>query len=131
MYPVLTQAISCVVAPRFPAICGSATLMIVVSRTSMIAAVINPSRINQRYRLTSSWYDSRALSRADGTALTAGAAMHSPLVTATRPLGYSAELRKNPACRVEPARPSAGNLRPLCGSPFAESQHEDRNHRLG
>ena len=37
-----------IVAPRFPAICGRATLMMVVSRTSMIAAVMRPARMSQR-----------------------------------------------------------------------------------
>ena len=50
---MLTHAISWIVAPRLPAICGSATLMIVVSSTSMIAAVIRPSRMSQRYSSTS------------------------------------------------------------------------------
>ena len=45
---MLTQPISCCVAPRLPAICGSATLTMVVSSTSMIAAVIRPSRMSQR-----------------------------------------------------------------------------------
>src|SRR6185312_4715064 len=45
---VATQPISSKVAPKLPAICGSATLTIVVSSTSMIAAVIRPNRISQR-----------------------------------------------------------------------------------
>jgi hypothetical protein len=45
---VLTQLISCWVAPRFPAICGRATLTIVVSSTSMIAAVMRPNRMIHR-----------------------------------------------------------------------------------
>ena len=45
---MLTQATSSRVAPRLPAICGSATLTMVVSSTSMIAAVISPNRMNQR-----------------------------------------------------------------------------------
>jgi hypothetical protein len=49
---VLTQPISCCVAPRFPAICGRATFTIVVSSTSMIAAVISPSMIHHRYSYT-------------------------------------------------------------------------------
>ena len=48
MYPVVTQLISCWVAPRLPAIWGSATLTMVVSSTSMIAAVMSPSRMSQR-----------------------------------------------------------------------------------
>src|SRR6185436_16280592 len=54
MYDVLTHATSSRVAPRLPAIWGSATLTIVVSSTSMIAAVIKPRRISQRYFWTSS-----------------------------------------------------------------------------
>src|SRR3954464_12928979 len=54
MYDVLTHAISSWVADRFPAMRGSATLMIVVSRISIIAAVINPSRMNHRKRSTCS-----------------------------------------------------------------------------
>ena len=49
---MLTQPISCWVAPRLPAIWGSATLTMVVSSTSMIAAVMSPSRMIQRYRAT-------------------------------------------------------------------------------
>ena len=45
---MLTQLISCWVAPRFPAICGRATLMIVVSSTSMMAAVMRPAMMTQR-----------------------------------------------------------------------------------
>src|SRR6185503_16043505 len=53
MYDVATHAISSWVAPRLPAICGSETLMMVVSRISIIAAVIRPSRMSQRYFSTS------------------------------------------------------------------------------
>ena len=52
---MLTQLISCWVAPRLPAICGSATLTMVVSSTSMIAAVMSPSRMSQRDAPTRSW----------------------------------------------------------------------------
>ena len=54
MYDVLTHAISSWVAPKLPAICGSDTLMMVVSSTSMIAAVMSPRRMNQRTEETSS-----------------------------------------------------------------------------
>jgi len=43
-----THPISSCVAPRLPAIWGSATLTTVVSSTSMIAAVISPAGMNQR-----------------------------------------------------------------------------------
>ena len=39
-----TQPISSLVAPRFPAICGRATLTMVVSSTCRIAAVIKPDQ---------------------------------------------------------------------------------------
>jgi len=48
MYPVATHPISSRVAPRLPAISGSATLMMVVSSTSIIAAVMRPRRISHR-----------------------------------------------------------------------------------
>src|SRR6185437_16008394 len=69
MYAVATQPISSNVAPRLPAICGSATLTIVVSRTSMIAAVIRPNRISQRCLLISASAASlAAYEAADGAA---------------------------------------------------------------
>src|SRR4051812_44917846 len=64
MYDVLTQAISSWVADRFPAMRGSATLMMVVSRISIIAAVISPSRMNQRYWSTWSAWAARAAAAA-------------------------------------------------------------------
>jgi len=48
MYPVATQPISSRVAPRLPPICGRATLTMVVSSTSRMAAVMRPTRMIQR-----------------------------------------------------------------------------------
>jgi hypothetical protein len=48
MYPVATHPISSRVAPKFPPICGRATLTMVVSSTSRMAAVTRPIKITQR-----------------------------------------------------------------------------------
>jgi len=49
MYPVDTQAISSSVAPRFPIMCGIATLTIDVSISSSIAASVTEIAIRYLY----------------------------------------------------------------------------------
>ena len=46
-YEVSTQVLSSLLAPRFPAMCGSATLAMLVSRTSMNAAMATTTAISQ------------------------------------------------------------------------------------
>jgi hypothetical protein len=50
-YDVRTQVLSSLLAPMFPAMCGSATFAMLVSRTSMNAANDTTNAINQGFAL--------------------------------------------------------------------------------